>query len=90
MGKGEEKVELEGFKVSNDKFYVLDIEGEKWVFAKESDALKALKEEVLKREEVKAEKVNILEVNMSGEKGWEIKGIPWSKIAIQLIKSSEK
>jgi len=70
--------------VKNDVFYVLVLGDEKRIYDEEKEAIKALKKLVAGREDVNPEDLNILEVKM-GER-WEIKSIPWSKIAIELIK----
>jgi hypothetical protein len=72
-------------KVKNNKFYLLEMGEEKWLYDSESDAIEALKRLVSEREEVNPEDISILEVDTTEEK-WEIKSIPWSKIAIGLMK----
>jgi hypothetical protein len=72
-------------KVKNDVFYLLDAGSEKWIYDTEKDAIDALKNMVSKKKSVDAENVSILRVNTSGE-SWEIKSVPWSKIAIELMK----
>lgn len=76
-------------KVRNDVFYVLDAGKEKTLFDTESDAVAKLKEVVSGNKELNPENVSIVEVNIKGEK-WEMKQIPWSKIAIELIRGGEK
>jgi len=71
-------------KVKNDIFYLLDTGEEKWIFDAESEAIEALKKLVSEKKELDPEKVSILEVNTLGER-WEIKSVPWSKIAIRLM-----
>ena len=75
-------------KVENDTFYLLDAGGEKWIYDTESEALKALKTLVSTKKALDPESVSILEVNTAGDK-WEIKSVPWSKIAIGLMKGGE-
>lgn len=72
-------------KVKNNVFYLLDAGGEKWVYDAESEAVKALKTLVSTKKTLDPERVSILEINTIGEK-WEIKSVPWSKIAIELMK----
>ena len=71
-------------EIENDKFYVLELGDKKWLFKTEKEAIDALKEKA-KSEDINPEKINVLEVDLSKEK-WEVKGIPWSKIALQLIR----
>jgi hypothetical protein len=74
-------------KVKNDTFYVLVIGDEKRIYDSESDAITSLKSLVANRGDVDPENLSVLEVRM-GEK-WEIKAIPWSKIALQLLKGGK-
>lgn len=70
-------------------FFALDAGKEKILFDTESDAVAKLKEVVSGNKELNPENVNIIEVNIKGEK-WEMKTIPWSKIAIELIRGGKK
>jgi hypothetical protein len=72
-------------KVKNDVFYLLDAGGEKWIYDTEKEAIDALKNMVSKKKDIDAESVSILRVDTSGE-SWSIKSLPWSKIAIELMK----
>jgi hypothetical protein len=73
-------------KVKNDTFYVLVIGDEKRIYDTESDAIASLKT-LVSDKELNPEDMNIFEVKM-GEK-WEIMSIPWSRIALQLIKGGK-
>jgi len=79
------KMEL---KIKDDVFYVLETSEEKSLFDTESDAVGKLKDAVAKNPELDSENVSIIEVNMQGEK-WEMKTIPWSKIAMELLRSGK-
>ena len=72
-------------KVKDNRFYLLDSTDEKWIYDSEEGAIESLKELVSKTEEKNPEKFNIFEVNTAGEQ-WEIKSVPWSRIAIGLIR----
>jgi len=71
--------------VKNDKFYLLDAGKEKWIYDTEAEAVGALKKIASEKTELDPESLSILEVNVAGEK-WEIKSIPWSKIAMGLLR----
>jgi len=73
------------FKVKNNTFYLLDAGKEKWIYDSEGEAVEALKKLVSERKELDPETLSILEVNVAGEK-WEIKSVPWSKIAMGLLR----
>ena len=72
-------------KVKNDRFYLLDGGEDKWIYDTEEGAIKALKALVSTNKELNPEEVNVFEVNVAGEK-WEIKSVPWSRIAIGLMR----
>lgn len=72
-------------KVKSDRFYLLDATDEKWIYDSEDGAIEALKKLVSTRKGLNPEDVNILDVNIAGEQ-WEIKSVPWSRIAIGLMK----
>jgi hypothetical protein len=75
-------------KVKGDKFYVLEIGDERRIYDTESDAITSLKTLVQRgKKDLNPEDLNIFEVKM-GEK-WEIKSMPWSKIALELIKGGK-
>ncbi|HIE22834.1 MAG TPA: hypothetical protein EYP68_01220 [Candidatus Korarchaeota archaeon] len=71
-------------KIEGDVFYVLDARDEKWVFAKEEDAISKLKE--VAKGNPDPEQVKILEVDCSEDK-WSIKQMSWAKIAMKLLTS---
>lgn len=72
-------------KVNNGVFYLLDAGDEKWIYDAEKDAIDALKNLVSRKKGLDTESMSILRVDTSGET-WEIKSIPWSKIAVELMK----
>lgn len=72
-------------KIENDTFYLLETGNEKRIYNTESNAIQALKALASKNKDIDPESMNIMEVNTAGEK-WEIKSVPWSKIAIELIR----
>lgn len=76
-------------KIKNDVFFVLEAGKEKRLYDTEKDAVESLKIIVSKNAELNPENVNIVEVNIKGEK-WEMKTMPWSKIAIELIRGEKK
>ncbi len=71
--------------IKDNKFYVLNTIDEKVIYVTENDAIAALKKKISENEELNPENVELLEVNTEG-KQWEIKSVPWSKIAIGLIR----
>jgi len=75
-------------KVNNHTFYLLDAGNEKWLYDTEESAIGSLKKLVANGGEIDPEKTNILEVDTSGDK-WEIMSVPWSKIAMGLMKGGK-
>lgn len=76
-------------KIKNDVFYVLEAGKEKRLYDTERDAIDSLKTLASENKDLNPENVNIIEVNIKGEK-WEMKTMPWSKIAIELIRVGKK
>lgn len=72
-------------RIGNDKFYVLELGKEKRIFDSEEAAVASLREALAEDEKLNPEGVNILEVDTSEEQ-WKIQGVPWSRIAISLIR----
>jgi len=72
-------------KIKNDTFYLLDAGKDKRIYETEGEAVEALKKLVSEKTELNPDSLSILEVNVAGEK-WEINSVPWSKIAIGLMK----
>jgi hypothetical protein len=50
-----------------------------------ANAIDSLKQIIANKPTLNPETVNILEINTAKEK-WEIKSVPWSKIAVELLK----
>ena len=75
-------------KLKDGKFFLLDAGKEKIAYESEAEAVSGLKKIVASNEKMDPSQVNILEVDANGEK-WGIKQIPWSKIAMELIKGGK-
>lgn len=72
-------------KIKDDRFFVLEVGDDKWIYDSETTAIKSMKEVLSRTADVNPENVSILEVTAK-EKKWEVKELPWSRIAISLIK----
>ena len=72
-------------KIKDDRFFVLEVGDDKWIYDLEATAIKSMKEVLSRTADVNPENVSILEVTAK-EKKWEVKELPWSRIAISLIK----
>lgn len=71
-------------KIEGNKFYVLKIADEMWIYKTEDSAVEALKTNLVEKD-VEPEEISILEVSIK-EGQWEIIQVPWSRIAYKLIK----
>jgi len=72
-------------KIEKDTYYLLDAGDDKRLCDTENNAIQALKQVAAADKDLNPETISIMEINTSGAK-WEIKSVPWSKIAIGLIR----
>ena len=72
-------------KIENNVFYLLEAGKEKRLYDTESNAIQALKLLASKNKDIDPESMSLVEVNTSGAK-WEIKSVPWSRIAVGLMR----
>jgi len=75
-------------KLKDGVFFLLDAGREKIGYESEPEAVSGLKRIMGSDDKLDPTKVSIFEVNVNGEK-WNIKQIPWSKIAMELIKGGK-
>ncbi len=75
-------------KLNNGKFFLLDAGEDKVVYDTESEAVNGLKSIMGASKELDSDHVNIFEVDTNGDK-WKINQIPWSRIAMELIKGGK-
>lgn len=71
--------------IKNNTFIVLEAGDDKRVYDTVGNAIDSLKQIIASKPIMNPETINILEINTAKEK-WEIKSVPWSKIAIELLK----
>lgn len=67
-------------KLKEDRFYLLDADGEKRIFDDENDSARALETMASQKDDMD-ESLNVLKVNKA-EEGWKIEPVPWSRIVI--------
>jgi len=75
-------------KIEDGKFYVLEAGNEKWIYSLENEAINSLKEMLSENKSLDEKNISILEVD-TREENWQVKQIPWSKIALKLIRGEE-
>ncbi len=71
-------------KINDSTFYVVDTGDDKHVLQSEEDAVQQMKTTAGQVED--PEQVSIFEVDIAGEE-WAITQVPWSKIALQMMKA---
>ena len=76
-------------KVENEKFYVVQAAGEKIIHTARAEAVETLKDLVAKNKDLDPEEASIIEVDTSGER-WSLQAVPWSQIAMELIRKGGK
>lgn len=72
-------------EIDEDIFYFVESDSGKWAFDNEKEAIEKLKQIVSENELNEDNSISLLQVNTTDQK-WQIKEIPWSKIAMQLMK----
>lgn len=75
-------------KVKGNVFYLLELGNDRRIYDNEEEAIISLKKLVKEVKGLNPEESRLFEVDISGE-DWEIKQIPWSKIALQLIRGGK-
>jgi hypothetical protein len=75
-------------KVEGNRFYVLEVGGEKWVHNNMDSAIQALKERLQVDNDLNSENIRIIEVSILKRK-WKIQEVPWIKIILDLIRDEK-
>jgi len=70
-------------QLKGNEFWVLEYEGDRRIFDDLNDAVKAVK--ALMENDVEPDNITLVAVDV-GEKDWKIKQVPWSEIAVRLVK----
>jgi hypothetical protein len=71
-------------KVEGNRFYVLEVGGERWVHDTVESAVRALKERTRAEDDLNLDNIRMLEVSILKRK-WKIQDVSWVKIALDLI-----
>ncbi len=82
MKKGEK------IKIKRNKFYILDVKGEKWIYTNFEDSISELIGFLVEKK-YKPEELTLTEVTMLKRK-WKIKHMPWSEIGVLAIEIGKK
>ena len=84
MGKG---AGVAALKVNGNRFYVLRLGKEYWVYASEMDVMKDLVEKIRLNNELGSEDVKVVKVSIL-KRDWSLQEVPWSKAILDLVRTS--
>ena len=82
--EGKESV-VAALKVEKNRFFVLGVGEERWVYALEDEAMNALAEKFLLGDDVGSEDVWVVKVHVLKRK-WRVEELPWSKMVLDLVR----
>ena len=84
MGEG---TGVAALKVDKNRFYVLRVGKDYWVYASEDDVMKDLVEKIRLNDDLESEDVRVVKVNIL-KRNWSIQEVPWSKAVLDLVRLS--
>lgn len=74
-------------KIEKNRFYVLKMGKDNWVYVSENEVMKDLTEKIKLNDELKSEDVRVVKVQILKRK-WKIQEVPWSKAILDLVRLS--
>lgn len=78
---------MTALKVDKNRFYVLRIGKDNWVYASEDDVMKDLVEKIRLNDDLESEDVRVIKVNIL-KRNWRIQEVPWSRAVLDLVRLS--
>ena len=72
-------------KVDKNRFYVLRMGEDNWVYASEDEAMKDLAEKIWLKDDLKIEDVQVMKVQIL-KRNWKIQEVPWSRAVLELVR----
>ena len=72
-------------KVDKNRFYVLRMGKDNWVYASEDEVMKDLMEKIKLNDSLESEDVRVMKVQILKRK-WKIAEVPWSKAVLDLVR----
>lgn len=78
---------MAALKVDKNRFYVLKLGKDHWVYASEDDVMKDLVEKIWLNDDLGSEDVRVVKVNIL-KRNWSIQEVPWSKAVLDLVRLS--
>lgn len=74
-------------KVNGNRFYVLRVGKENWVYVSEMDAMKDLVEKIRLNADLGSEDIKVVKVSIL-KRDWRLQEVPWSKAILDLVRTS--
>ena len=78
---------MTALKVDKNRFYVLRIGKDHWVYASEDDVMKDLVEKIRLNDDLESEDVRVIKVNIL-KRNWRLQEVPWSRAVLDLVRLS--
>jgi len=78
---------LTALKVDKNRFYVLRIGKDNWVYASEDDVMKDLVEKIRLNDVIESEDIRVIKVNIL-KRNWRFQEVPWSRAVLDLVRLS--
>ena len=75
---------MAALKIEKNRFYVLKMGKDNWVYASENEVMKDLTEKIKLNDELKSEDVRVMKIQILKRK-WKIQEVPWSKAILDLV-----
>ena len=75
-------------KVDKNRFYVLRIGKDNWIFASEDDVMENFTDKIKLNKDIIDENIQLIKVQIF-KRNWKIQEVPWFKALIHTIRSNE-
>ena len=77
--------DVTALKVDKNRFYVLRMGKDNWVYASEEEAMKDIMEKIKIDDDLESEDVRLMKVQIL-KRQWKIQEVPWSKAVLDLVR----
>ena len=75
-------------KVDKNRFYVLRIGKDNWIFASEDDVMENFTDKIKLNKDIIDENIQLIKVQIF-KRNWKLQEVPWFKALIHTIRSNE-
>jgi hypothetical protein len=89
VGVWEQGAGVTALKVNGNRFYVLKLGKEYWIYASEEDVMKDLVEKIRLNDDLGSEDVKVVKVSIL-KRDWRLQEVPWSKAILDLARTARK